>query len=266
MRGIVDDNVDEVRRLALGNHRQCAKVHQRRAVAVQAPDAAVRLLQRDFQRNHTCMSHRPDGQEVTLVPFAALLAKLKDFAAELPRRGHNHIARIHRVQHDFRCPLTGEGVFVAVCGLERAGQRAFANDNRRALPLIQLFAQEGKIRRKLLFRRILAEDAVGDAENLQLRQGDLPLLDVLRFIVHTGFAAPADDEQARQLIHLRVHQRRKRIDGVAQPGILHIAQRGTPRREEMPGSETDRVALIRRDNVPGRMNAVEGVEGIAKSF
>ena len=30
--------------------------------------------------------------------------------------------------------------------------------------------------------------------------------------------------------------------------------------------ETDRVALIRRDNVPGRMNAVEGVEGIAKSF
>ena len=34
----------------------------------------------------------------------------------------------------------------------------------------------------------------------------------------------------------------------------------------MPGSETDRVSLIRRDNVPGRMNAVEGVEGIAKSF
>lgn len=149
MRGIVDDDVDEVRRLALGNHRQCAKVHQRRAVAVQAPNAAVRLLQRDFQRNHTCMSHRPDGQEVALMPFAALFAKLKDFAAEFPRRGHNHIARIHRIQHDFRCPLTGEGVFIAVRGLERAGQRAFANDNRRALPLIQLFAQEGKIRRKL---------------------------------------------------------------------------------------------------------------------
>ena len=200
------------------------------------------------------------------MPFAALLAKLKDFTAELPRRGHNHIARIHRVQHDFRRPLTGEGDFIAVCGLERAGQRAFANDNRRALPLIQLFAQEVEIRRKLLLRCILAEDAVGDAENLQLRQGDLPLLDVLRFIVHAGFAAPADDEQARQLIHLRIHQRRKRIDGVAQPGILHIAQRGTPRREEMPGGETDRVSLIRRDNVAGRMNAVEGVEGIAKSF
>lgn len=266
MRGIVDDNVDEVRRLALGNHRQCAKVHQRRTVAVQAPDAAVRLLQRDFQRNHARMSHRPDGQEVTLMPFAALLTELEDFTAELPCRGHNHIARIHRVQHDFRRPLAGEGVFIAVRGLERAGQRAFANDNRRALPLIQLFAQEGKIRRKLLLRRVLAEDAVGDAENLQLRQGDLPLLDVLRFIVHTGFAAPADDEQARQLIHLRVHQRRKRIDGIAQPGILHIAQRGTPRREEMPGGETDRVSLIRRDNVAGRMNAVEGVEGIAKSF
>ena len=94
----------------------------------------------------------------------------------------------------------------------------------------------------------------------------MPLLDVLRFIVHAGFATPADDEQARQLIHLRIHQRRKRIDGVAQPGILHITQCGTPRREEMPGSETDRVSLIRRDNVPGRMNAVEGVEGIAKSF
>ena len=52
------------------------------------------------------------------MPFAALLAKLKDFAAELSRRGHNHIARIHRVQHDFRCPLAGEGVFIAVRGLE----------------------------------------------------------------------------------------------------------------------------------------------------
>ena len=40
-------------------------------------------LQRDFQRNHTGMSHRPDGQEVTLMPFAALFAKLEDFTAEL---------------------------------------------------------------------------------------------------------------------------------------------------------------------------------------
>ena len=103
-----------------------------------------------------------------------------------------------------------------------------------------------------------------DLQKFEQRKRHLALIGVLRLVLHTRLAAPADDEDQRDRVRLLVQQRRERIDDVALTAVLQIDERRTTCRKIMPRRDSRRRPLVRRDDVR-RMIAVSLHQGVAKS-
>ena len=107
MRGVVHHHMQEIRGLALPQDGHRAQVHQRSAVAIQAPDAAVGLFQRNAQGNHAGMSHAAHREEVPFMPLSGGFPQLEQLPAQLAGGGYEYIPVPGRLQDLRRRLLPG---------------------------------------------------------------------------------------------------------------------------------------------------------------
>ena len=70
------------------------------------------------------------------------------------------------------------------------------------------------------------------------------------------FSPPAHDEQAWDAVHFPIQQRRRRIHDVAQPAVLQVHHRRFPRGQVVSRRQRRRIALVGRNDVVGRVQAV----------
>ena len=92
----------------------------------------------------------------------------------------------------------------------------------------------------------LRERAVRNLDGVQQHPGDAAHQGVLRLVLVAGFAAPGDDQQSRDAEGMI--ERRQRVDGVAQPTVLHHHRRASPA-QPGPGGDGDRLPLAGRTHV-----------------
>ena len=93
---------------------------------------------------------------------------------------------------------------------------------------------------------------------------DLPLEDMLRLILHARLTAPADDEDRRNGIDLRMHQGGKRIHGIALAAVLHINDGRLSRGQMIARGNRHRVSFVRRDHMMRFIRTVTLMQVIAQ--
>ena len=89
---------------------------------------------------------------------------------------------------------------------------------------------------------------------------------MLRFIMDTGLASPADNEHDRNGINLIIQQGSHRIDDIALSGILHIDNRNLAGCQMIAGSQRRAVTLVRGDDMVLLVDAIFIHKVITKRF
>ena len=195
------------------------------------------------------MSHRADRQKVLFVSHSVLFTQFVQFAARHARR-RNKNGFFRRRTHDFfnRFFAAHPGIDRRVV-FKRVVFKGIFADNERVRRTLFLHRIVGIGNLFFKFRFVIGSDRVGNLHRVKKFAGYLSLLDVLRLIVHSGFPAPADDQQHRHRVYVAVGKGQKRIGRVSDSGILHIHERYAPRRKVKAGRKTDRRPLVCRNNV-----------------
>ena len=269
MSPIVEDYMDIIRRTGLADDGHRAHVHEDGAVSVEAADAPVGTLESDPQGDLGCMAHGPDSQEIMTMTLSGGFSIFEELAADHAGRRDDNILRAESGGDslDGRFP----GQLSSRSGSRRLGSRNVLRGREGAL------ADDEGINAPCIYSRESIRDLVGsdvfivrkhrirNPETIQKTQSNLPLLGMLRFILHPWLPSPADNQQGRKPIHIPIHKRSKRIDRIPLPGILHIYARRPPRSKIMPGSKADGATLIGSDNImpaiqTGRQNSAEILE------
>jgi hypothetical protein len=88
-----------------------------------------------------------------------------------------------------------------------------------------------------------------DLERLQQRERLPALHGVLRLVLRAGRAPPADQQQHRAAVDVRVRRTEQRVDRVAQPRVLHVHQRQLSRGEVVAQRQPHRSAFVGRNHV-----------------
>ena len=195
------------------------------------------------------MSHRADRQKVLFVSQPVLFTQLVQFTARHARR-RNKNGFFRRGTHNFfnRFFAAHWGVNRRVVFKRVIFKGVFADDKRvRRAVCFHRIVGIGNLFFK--FRFVIGSDRVGNLHRVKKFAGYLSLLDVLRFIMHAGFPAPADDQQHWHRVYVAVGKGQKRIDRVSDSGVLHIHERHAPRRKVKAGRKPDRRPLVCRNNV-----------------
>ena len=126
--------------------------------------------------------------------FLTFFPQFEDFPAQLACCGYNNVFAVHFFQQNFCRPFPGHGIGIGIGRLCLAGQSAFANHQGSGVPGLQNLLYLRKHGSKVFFCCCLIDNLAGHAQQLQLRQGNLPLLHVLRLILHRRFSPPANDQ------------------------------------------------------------------------
>ena len=152
--------------------------------------------------------------------------------------------------------FTQKRIAVFVFDLAVIGQRAFAYDKGH----VMAFCQQGAVfchdSFKFFFSRIFADDKVSDAHVIQQCSGDLTLVDMLGFIMNTGFSAPAYNKDHRDRIYLFIQQGCRGVDDVAFTAVLHIDDRNFSCSHMVSCRKTDAVAFVGSDDMMLRIDPV----------
>ena len=155
---------------------------------------------------------------------------------------------------------------IAVIRPERRNKCSLFHYKRRTFTRKQVFLQFIKIIAESFFCCVGIQDLPWNAEKLQLSEGNFPLLNVLRLILHPGFPPPADCQQARETVYTRIHQGCQRIHGIPQSAVLHIAQSRLSRCQIMTRAQTNRAAFIMRNNMMDAFGSEPAVQFITQAF
>jgi hypothetical protein len=218
---VVEHHVQQIR--AIRRRRPAAQMHERGAVAVQANDPAPRPGHGDARGDLHRMAHAAHRQKVPRVPRARRRAPFEQF----PRRHaggrhHRHVRgqdRRHGLDRGFPRQAAIRRRFAAAVGRERV----LAHDQGRRLRAGQRqfdqFPQERFDRGGLGIRH-----PMGNAQDVQLGQRDLPLLDVLGLVaklpaIRQDFAAPTDQQHHRHAVDLRIGERSQGLTALPSPAF-----------------------------------------------
>ena len=104
-------------------------------------------------------------------------------------------------------------------------QSALSHDESHVLPSRQQGTEPRHRITNFIFRRVFGNHHGCDIHHTQQRQRHFPLKNMLRLVMHTGFASPAHDENHRNAIHLVVQKTCRRIDDVAFTAVLQVDHR-----------------------------------------
>ena len=74
---------------------------------------------------------------------------------------------------------------------------------------------------------------------------------VLPLVARARLAAPANEEQHGDSVDACIGERKQGIDGIAQPRVLHVDERGPAGAEVIADGRGHRAALVRGDEVFG---------------
>ena len=258
--------MQEMRGGPLPDDRKRTEVHQGGSVTVQAPDGPFGMLHGDPQGDHSRVAHGTDGQEIPGMVFSALFTQLKELPGEFPGCRNDDIACFRFTQDDFRGRFAAHAEGIGIGRLPVGRQRAFTDDDRRGPAVGEGGNQGSKAFAEGLVGRVFGENQIGDVQDLQLRERDDPLFDMLGFVLDAGFPAPADDQQAWDSVYLGVHQGGQRVYGVSQAAVLHIAEGRLSAGKVVSGAQGDRAAFIMGDDVGIALRPETVVEFVAQSF
>ena len=249
MYSVVKDDVLEVRHAGRADNCSAAHVHQHGTVAVQAEDLSIRLGQGDAHGDLRSVPHRADRQEFPFVALAGAITAFVKFTREFSRRGNNRIV-LAQVRNDGLDGLLASHLKVArgltgrFVRLEciRADQQSDRSALRRRDRQQLAHAAPGCF-------GLRRQDAMGNVHRFQQADGDLALLDVLRFVFRAGLAPPANQQQQWNAVDVAVGQRKQRIDRVALTGVLQVNKRHFPRGQMVSARQRHRPTFISRHNV-----------------
>ena len=103
---------------------------------------------------------------------------------------------------------------------------------------------------QLLHFRFLLQNKIGNMEQIQKRQSNLTLKNMLRLIFHSRFPSVTDKKQHGNSINGLCSERSQRIHGIPLTAVLHIHRRKLPRGKVIPCGKSYRISLVCRNNMP----------------
>ena len=96
---------------------------------------------------------------------------------------------------------------------------------------------------------VVGYDSVGNFHGVKQCCHHAALRDVLWLVLDAWLAAPAHHEHHRNSVDRTISEREQRINGVADSRILQVHKRGVLRAHVVAECNSDRRALVRRDDV-----------------
>gem|GEM_PF-3972514 len=257
--------MNEVLRLVGTKKCHGAHVHKDCAVTVDTPDLLVRFIDRDTQSDRGAVTHGADSQEVILMALSVRYTCLEELTGSLTCRGDDRILFTYGndVLDDF---FTDHLVIVLINDLFIVGKSAFSDDESNVFSCCEDLSELIHLRFYFFISCIFSDGEAGDIHIVEKLYRNLTLVDVLRLIVDTGLASPADDKYGRDRVYLIIQKAGDRVDDVTLTAVLHVHDRHLTCREVITSSQGRAVTFICRDHVVMRIDAVSMHQVIAKCF
>mmetsp|Transcript_156 Transcript_156/g.401 ORF Transcript_156/g.401 Transcript_156/m.401 type:complete len:724 (-) Transcript_156:318-2489(-) len=261
---VVEEHVLQVGEAERGGDGLGAQVHERGAVAVEAPDGALRLRRGHALRDGERVAHRAHGEEVLLVAVAELLPDLVELPRGVARRRDDRVAGADLREHDLDGGLARRLRRAAHDGRDRLGAREGLGRREQAHRARAALGDHERLLEDLARRLVVRRQRVGGHLHRGEHRHRLAALHlVLRLVGDVGRAAPADQEEHRAGVHLGVRRGEQRVDRVAEARVLHVHERHLARGHVVAQRHAHRGALVGGDDVAhARARTVElGAEG-----